>query len=48
MSSVFYVYLRDTRVEGPFETRAEASQCAADLATNEVGLSYRVKRVEEE
>lgn len=47
MASVYYVYLGDEQVDGPFETRKEASQRAADLATNEVGLNYRVKRVRE-
>ena len=47
MATVFYVYLGDKQVEGPFATREEASRRAADLATNEVGLNYRVKRVTE-
>lgn len=39
----FYVTVEGDRVAGPFETRAEAKQWAADENTHEVGLSYQVE-----
>ena len=45
MGVQYYVYLGEKRVEGPFDSHKAANRRAAELATNEVGLSYRVKRV---
>lgn len=45
MGTRFYVTVEDDRVEGPFETRSEARSVAAQRATNEVHLQFRVEAV---
>ncbi|WP_331233405.1 hypothetical protein [Natronorarus salvus] len=39
----YYVTANGSRVEGPFETRAEAKRRADDLSTTEVLFSYGVE-----
>lgn len=44
----YYVVRGDTRVEGPFESHAEAKERADELSTSDVGLAYTVEAVRED
>jgi len=44
----YYVERGDERVEGPFDTYAEAKQRADELSTSDVGLAYTVESVRED
>jgi hypothetical protein len=48
VSKVYYVTMNGDRVEGPYETRAEAKEVADDLNTHEVLMEYRVEGVRED
>ena len=45
MGTMFYVTVEGDRVEGPYETRDQARAVAAERATNEVHLQFRVEAV---
>ena len=46
MSKRYYVTMDGDRVEGPYETHAEAKRVADELNTHEVNMEYRVEGVE--
>ena len=41
----YYVTSNGRRVDGPFETRAEARRVAADRNTHDVGTHYTVTKI---
>lgn len=47
MTKVYYVTINGDRIEGPYETRAEAKAVADDKTTHDVNMTYRVEGVEE-
>lgn len=44
----YYVVRGEHRVEGPFDTHAEAKERADELSTSDVGLAYSVQAVRED
>ena len=48
VTKVYYVTMDGDRVEGPYDTHAEAKRTADELNTHEVNMEYRVEGVEGE
>ena len=47
VTKVYYVSMDGDRVEGPYDSHAEAKRTADELNTHEVNMEYRVEGVEE-